>query len=72
MLSKLLIANRGEIAIRIARTATDMGIETVAIYTPDDANSLHLRHMTEAHELPKSGVAGYRDGEAVIDIARRT
>lgn len=72
MLTKLLIANRGEIAIRIARTATDMGIGTVAIYSPDDANSLHLKHTTLACELPKSGPAGYLDGPAIIDIALQT
>ena len=42
-IKKLLIANRGEIAVRIARTAADMGIETVAIHSTDDAQSLHTR-----------------------------
>ena len=41
MLRKLLIANRGEIAIRIARTAAEMGIATVAVFFEDDAHSLH-------------------------------
>ena len=44
---KLLIANRGEIAIRIARAAADAGIATVAIYPADDALSLHVRKMEE-------------------------
>ena len=44
MLKSLLIANRGEIAIRIARTASDLGISTVAIYAEDDSQSLHTRH----------------------------
>ena len=45
---KLLIANRGEIAIRIARTADDMGIATVAMFAEDDAASLHIRRADEA------------------------
>ena len=46
-ITKLLIANRGEIAIRIARTAADLGIATVAVHPQDDAQSLHTR-MTDA------------------------
>ena len=52
---KLLIANRGEIAIRIARTAAEMGIRSVAIYSQDDAQSLHVRAADEAHALAGSG-----------------
>ncbi|WP_144030498.1 biotin carboxylase N-terminal domain-containing protein, partial [Bradyrhizobium japonicum] len=44
---KLLIANRGEIAIRIARAAADAGLATVAIHPADDANSLHVRIADE-------------------------
>ncbi len=45
--TKLLIANRGEIAIRIARAAADMGLPTVAVHSEDDAASLHLRAADE-------------------------
>ena len=52
MIKKLLIANRGEIAIRIARAAADSGITTVAIHPADDALSLHVRVADEAIEIP--------------------
>jgi acetyl/propionyl-CoA carboxylase alpha subunit len=52
---KLLIANRGEIAIRIARAAGEAGLATVAIYPADDALSLHIRSADEAHEIPGRG-----------------
>ena len=70
MIPTLLIANRGEIAIRVARTAAAMGIRTVAVYTADDAESLHLRHADLAVELPGRGVAGYLDIEALVTVAR--
>ena len=66
----LLIANRGEIAIRIARAATDLGIRTVAVATADDAASLHVRIADESVALPGRGVAGYLDMDALIDAAR--
>ena len=49
--NRILIANRGEIAIRIARAATDLGLHTVAIYSEDDAQSLHTRMADEVHRL---------------------
>ncbi len=70
--TKLLIANRGEIAIRIARAAGDLGIPTVAMHSIDDANSLHLRMADQAHALPASGVAAYLDQDAIIAAARDT
>ncbi len=71
MIEKLLIANRGEIAIRVARTAAAVGITTVAVHTPDDATSLHLKHADEVCVLPGAGVAGYLDIEALIAIAQK-
>ncbi|RJF74136.1 acetyl-CoA carboxylase family protein [Rhodopseudomonas palustris] len=67
---KLLIANRGEIAIRIARAAADAGIASVAIYPSDDAASLHLRIADEAREIPGRGARAYLDIEAVIEAAK--
>lgn len=69
---KLLIANRGEIAIRIARAAGEAGLKTVAIYPADDALSLHVRTADEAHEIPGRGARAYLDIEAVIAAAKAT
>jgi acetyl/propionyl-CoA carboxylase alpha subunit/acetyl-CoA carboxylase carboxyltransferase component len=70
--SSLLVANRGEIAVRICRAASEVGFSTVAVYTPDDANSLHTRKADEAVQLPGRGVAGYLDGDAIIAAAIET
>ncbi len=66
---RLLIANRGEIAVRIARAAVDLGIHTVAIYSEDDANGLHLRIADEAVPLSGRGVPAYLDIEDVVGRA---
>jgi acetyl/propionyl-CoA carboxylase alpha subunit len=66
----LLIANRGEIAVRIARTAGDLGVETVAVYAEDDADSLHVRQADRAVGLPAAGVPAYLDGAAIIAVAK--
>jgi len=66
---KLLIANRGEIAIRIARAAADAGIATVAIHPADDALSLHVRVADEAVEIPGRGARAYLDIDAVVKTA---
>ena len=71
-MKKLLIANRGEIAIRVARTAAEMGLTTVAIYAEDDAASLHTRMADEAVALKGSGAAAYLDIAQVIAAAERT
>src|SRR5450755_4880674 len=69
---KLLIANRGEIAIRIARAAAETGLASVAIHPADDARSLHVRAADEACEIPGRGARAYLDLEAVIAIAKAT
>jgi acetyl/propionyl-CoA carboxylase alpha subunit/acetyl-CoA carboxylase carboxyltransferase component len=72
MLKKLLIANRGEIAIRIARTAADLGLATVAIAADDDAASLHTRVADETLRLNGAGPAAYLNGAEIIALARQS
>lgn len=67
---KLLIANRGEIAIRIARAAAESGLTTVAIHPADDAASLHVRIADHAEQIPGRGARAYLDIEAVIVAAK--
>ena len=72
MLKKLLIANRGEIAIRVARTAAEMGIDTVSVFAEDDALSLHTRKTDEARGLRGTGVGAYLDAIQIVKVARET
>ncbi|WP_151637600.1 carboxyl transferase domain-containing protein [Noviherbaspirillum aerium] len=67
----LLIANRGEIAIRIARAAAELGIRTVAVYSEDDAASLHVRKTDEARALQGRGAPAYLDIEQIVAAARK-
>jgi acetyl/propionyl-CoA carboxylase alpha subunit len=69
-LSRLFIANRGEISIRIARAASDLGISSVAVYSQDDAASLHVRAADEAVALKGSGAAAYLDAFGLIAAAK--
>jgi len=67
---KLLIANRGEIVIRIAKAAKELGIPTVSIYSEDDASSLHIQQTDEAVALEGKGAKAYLDIDKVIAIAK--
>ncbi|WP_396588158.1 urea carboxylase [Bermanella sp. R86510] len=70
MLSKILIANRGEIAVRIARTLKQMGITSVAIYAHADRNSAHVTAADEALNLGEGSVADtYLQGERIVELA---
>ena len=71
-LHRLLIANRGEIAIRIARAAGESGLASVAVHPFDDALSLHVRAADECCEIPGRGARAYLDIEAVIAAAKAT
>ena len=72
---KLLVANRSEIAIRVFRAATELGLETVAVYTYEDRFSLHRFKADEAYLIgPEEGglpVKGYLDIDGIIDVAKR-
>ncbi|HEY1298991.1 MAG TPA: biotin carboxylase N-terminal domain-containing protein, partial [Stellaceae bacterium] len=73
MFSKVLIANRGEIACRIARTARRMGIATVAVYSDADAAALHVEKADEARRIGPAPVReSYLNSAAIIDAARQS
>ena len=73
MIAKLLIANRGEIACRVIRTAQRMGIATVAVYSDSDADALHVRMADEAVHVGASPPArSYLNIGAILDALRRT
>ncbi|WP_095078711.1 acetyl/propionyl/methylcrotonyl-CoA carboxylase subunit alpha [Pseudomonas sp. Irchel s3h17] len=72
-LRKILIANRGEIACRIQRTAQALGYRTVAVFSDADADALHVRMADEAINIGPAAVAqSYLNAEAIIDAARRS
>lgn len=68
-LTRLLIANRGEVAVRVASAAASLGIETVAIFCEDDSESLHIRKADLAAPLEGSGPAAYLDMQQILDVA---
>jgi acetyl-CoA carboxylase biotin carboxylase subunit len=72
MFSKILIANRGEIALRVVRAARDLGITSVAAYSEADADSLHVRHADESVCIgPPIGARSYLNIEAIVEAARK-
>lgn len=70
-IKKVLVANRGEIAIRVMRTCKEMGIKTVAVYSDADRNALHVRYADEAYYLgPPPSRESYLLGDKIIDICK--
>ena len=73
MFSKILIANRGEIALRIARSCREMGIRTVAVYSEADEESLHLNLADETVCIgPPDSRKSYLNAERILDAAKKT
>ncbi len=72
MSATLLIANRGEIALRIIRTATELGMQTVAVYAEDDADSPHVHAADEAIGLHGAGPDAYLDQASMLAAAKKS
>ncbi|PLB51174.1 hypothetical protein P170DRAFT_493398 [Aspergillus steynii IBT 23096] len=68
---KVLVANRGEIAVRCIRACRELGVQSVAITTEPDASSLHAQLADEVFRLPGSKSTAYTDGDAILDICKR-
>lgn len=69
MIKKILIANRGEIAVRIVRACREMGIKSVAIYSDADRHALHVKKADEAYNIGADPVIGYLNAHNIVNLA---
>jgi len=72
MIKKILIANRGEIAVRIVRACAEMGIKSVAVFAEPDRYALHIKKADEAYSLGPDTVAGYLNAHRLVNLAKAT
>ena len=72
LIEKILVANRGEIAVRIVRACAEMGIKSVAIYTDADRHALHVKKADEAYNVGPDPVGGYLNAHRIVNLAVAT
>ena len=72
MIKKVLIANRGEIAVRIVRACSELGIKSVAVYTDADRYALHIKKADQAFSLGPDSVSGYLNAHRIVNLAVAT
>ena len=72
VIRKILIANRGEIAVRIVRACAEMGIKSVAVYAEADRHALHVKKADESYSLGPDTVAGYLNAHRLVNLAVAT
>ena len=69
MIKKILVANRGEIAVRIVRACSEMGIKSVAIYSDADRHALHVKKADEAYNIGSDPLVGYLNAHNIVNLA---
>jgi pyruvate carboxylase subunit A len=69
LIKKILVANRGEIAVRIVRACAELGIKSVAIYTDADRHALHVKKADEAHNVGPDPIGGYLNAHRIVNMA---